>query len=112
MPSPLSRLYSTVSTTPRRTVTDWPTAADTSTSASLAPRLFAASSERRATCSMASRESGSGAESQGWSGLGIGENETSENALNSGGGKRAGARNGRTRFYQQDAAQAADAGLA
>src|SRR3989442_480346 len=38
MPMPLSRLYSTVSTSPRRTVTDWPTAAETSTSASLPPR--------------------------------------------------------------------------
>ena len=41
MPRPLSRLYSTVSTSPRRTVTDCPTAADTSTSASLAPRCLA-----------------------------------------------------------------------
>src|SRR5688500_12957793 len=66
---PLSRLYSTVSTSPRRTVTDWPTAADTSTSASEAPRSRATSSERRATCAMASLSSGRAAEGMGWSGM-------------------------------------------
>src|SRR5258708_33293781 len=60
MPRPLSRLYSTVSTSPRRTVTDWPTAADTSTSASLAPRFFEYSSERRATAALAAFVSGGG----------------------------------------------------
>src|SRR4029079_6390486 len=59
MPMPLSRLYSTVSTSPRRTVTLWPTAADTSISASLAPRRFAIASARRATSAIAPRESGS-----------------------------------------------------
>src|SRR5690349_3189266 len=65
---PLSRLYSTVSTSPRRTVTDWPTAAETSTSASLAPRRCAASSERRATSAIASCDTGKPATGTGWSG--------------------------------------------
>ena len=65
MPRPLSRLYSTVSTSPRRTVTDWPTAAETSTSASEAPRSFATWRERRATSAIASRLSGSAADGTG-----------------------------------------------
>src|SRR5258706_1559017 len=70
MPIPLSRLYSTVSTSPRRTVTLWPTAADTSISASLAPRRRAVSSARFATSLIASRESGSAVEGAGESGIG------------------------------------------
>src|SRR5262249_28746068 len=65
--SPLSRLYSTVSTSPRRTVTDWPTAAETSTSASEAPRRFAASREASATCDM--EPWASGRLGMGWSGI-------------------------------------------
>src|SRR6185369_7352002 len=72
MPMPLSRLYSTVSTSPRRTVTDWPTAAETSISASLAPRARAASSARRATSAMPSRVSGSEVDAIGWSGIRVG----------------------------------------
>ncbi len=75
MPRPLSRLYSTVSTSPRRTVTDWPTAAETSTSASLAPFSRATSRHLRATSAMASRESGRDAEAIGWSGMGISPRE-------------------------------------
>src|SRR5205085_2656392 len=67
MPRPLSRLYSTVSTSPRRTVTDWPTAADTSTSAWLAPLARAKSSARRATSDIPSRDRGSAEEAIGWS---------------------------------------------
>ena len=70
IPMPLSRLYSTVSTSPRRTVTDCPSAAETSTSASLAPRACAASRLRSATPCMASRESGRAAGAIGWSGMG------------------------------------------
>lgn len=40
-PSPLSRLYSMVSTACRRTVTDWPKPSETSTSQAVAPLLAA-----------------------------------------------------------------------
>ena len=40
-PMPLSRLYSMVSTSPRRTVTVWPKPSLTSVSAAVAPRDFA-----------------------------------------------------------------------
>ena len=43
----------------RRTVTDWPTAEETSTSQSVAPQRRAASRQRRATSSMEERVSGS-----------------------------------------------------
>src|SRR6185503_16748455 len=93
MPSPLSRLYSTVSTSPRRTVTLCPTAAETSTSASAAPKRRAVARARAATSLIASRESGSAVEEAGTSGMG--------DELKSGGGRR--------RAYQQDAPKAADA---
>ena len=57
--SALSRLYSTVSTSPSRTVTDWPTEAEVSASASLAPRARASSRARNAADSRAGRSRGS-----------------------------------------------------
>src|SRR5258708_5306956 len=60
MPRPLSRLYSTVSTSPRRTVTDWPTAAETSTSEPLAPFDTACAIARRAMSVIAARGGGRG----------------------------------------------------
>ena len=54
MPRPLSRLYSTVSTSPWRTVTDSPTAAETSTSEPDAPRCCASSWTSWAAASLGS----------------------------------------------------------
>ena len=99
MPRPLSRLYSTVSTSPRRTVTDWPTAAETSTSASVAPRALArprASAARDLGHRVARRAAAAAEAHRAWSGMGklhCAECDPME----------------RRRVYQQDPAQEGDA---
>src|SRR5881628_1025723 len=114
MPMPLSRLYSTVSTSPRRTVTDWPTAEETSTSESLAPFWRAISTERMATRAISSCVRGRPAAGTGRSGMadvrgGLeGKGRTRDRPKGSKLSRRKRQAYGRRRVYQQDPAQEAD----